>query len=103
MDVGVGILGGGTVGGALAHRLLTEREAIANKAGLSLELRYLVVRELDKPRPYAFPPGVLTDQSLDVVDDPTVQLVGGAHGRLGTGRRVGASSAKRRQAGGNCQ
>ena len=75
MDVGVGILGGGTVGGALAHRLLTEREAIANKAGLSLELRYLVVRELDKPRPYAFPPGVLTDQSLDVVDDPTVQLV----------------------------
>jgi homoserine dehydrogenase len=75
VDVGVGILGGGTVGGALAHRLLTEREAIASKAGLSLDLRYLAVRELDKPRPYAFPPGVLTDQSLDVVDDPTVQLV----------------------------
>lgn len=75
MDVGVGILGGGTVGGALAHRLLTEREAIAAKAGLSLDLRYLAVRELDKPRPYAFPPGVLTDQAQHVVDDPSVQLV----------------------------
>lgn len=75
MDVGIGILGGGTVGGALAHRLLTEKEAIATKAGLSLDLRYLAVRELDKPRPYAFPPGVLTDQPSDVVDDPSVQLV----------------------------
>ena len=70
MDVGVGILGGGTVGGALAHRLLTERETIATKAGISLDLRYLVVRELDKPRPYAFPSGVLTDQAQEVVDDP---------------------------------
>ena len=75
MDVGIGILGGGTVGGALAHRLLTERDAIASKAGLSLDLHYLAVRELDKPRPYAFPPGVLTDQARDVVDDPSVQLV----------------------------
>ena len=75
MDVGVGILGGGTVGGALAHRLLTERETIATKAGISLDLRYLVVRELEKPRPNAFPSGVLTDQAQEVVDDPAVQLV----------------------------
>ena len=75
MNVGVGILGGGTVGGALAHRLLTEKEAISNKAGLSLDLHYLAVRELDKPRPYAFPPGVLTDDAEAVVDDPSVQLV----------------------------
>ncbi|MGB7861627.1 MAG: homoserine dehydrogenase [Acidimicrobiia bacterium] len=75
MKVGVGILGGGTVGGALAHRLLTESETIATKTGLELDLRYLAVRELDKPRPYAFPTGVLTDQSEDVVDDPDVDLV----------------------------
>ena len=75
MNVGVGILGGGTVGGALAHRLLTEKDAIASKAGLSLDLRYLAVRELDKPRPYAFPPGVLTDRAEDVVNDPSVHLV----------------------------
>jgi len=75
VNVGIGILGGGTVGGALAHRLLTEKEAIATKAGLALDLRYLAVRDLDKPRPYAFPPGVLTDQAQVVVDDPSVQLV----------------------------
>lgn len=75
MKVGVGILGGGTVGGALAHRLLTEREAIAAKAGLELDLRHLAVRDLDKPRRYSFPPGTLTDRPEAVVDDPEVHLV----------------------------
>ena len=75
MKVGVGILGGGTVGGALAHRLLTESEAIEAKAGLELDLRYLVVRDLDKPRRYSFPDGTLTDTPDAVIDDPEVQLV----------------------------
>jgi homoserine dehydrogenase len=75
MRVGVGILGGGTVGGALAHRLVTESAAISAKAGLELELRHLAVRDLAKQRPYTFPAGILTDQPDAVVDDPEVQLV----------------------------
>lgn len=75
MKVGVGILGGGTVGGALAHRLLTEGEAVTAKTGLELEIRYLAVRDLSKPRLYSFPDGVLTDKPGDVVADPSVQLV----------------------------
>jgi homoserine dehydrogenase len=75
MKVGVGILGGGTVGGALAHRLLTEQETIAAKTGIELSLRHLAVRDLDKPRRYSFPEGTLTDRPGDVVDDPEVHLV----------------------------
>jgi homoserine dehydrogenase len=75
MRVGVGILGGGTVGGALAHRLLTEGDAITAKTGLELEVQHLAVRSLDKARPYSFPEGILTDEPGSVVEDPSVQLV----------------------------
>lgn len=75
MKVGVGILGGGTVGGALAHRLLTEGDAISAKTGLELQVRHLAVRNLEKRRRYTFPDGVLTDDPTRVVDDPSVELV----------------------------
>ncbi len=75
MRVGIGILGGGTVGGALAHRLLTEGEAVTSKTGLELEVRKIAVRDLAKGRPYPFPPDLLTDSPADVVNDPAVQLV----------------------------
>lgn len=75
MKVGIGILGGGTVGGALAHRLLTEGDAITSKTGLDLVVRHLAVRDLAKARPYDFPAGILTDNPTEVVDDPSVQLV----------------------------
>lgn len=75
MRVGIGILGGGTVGGALAHRLLTEGGAITSKTGLDLDVRALAVRDLSKSRPYSFPEGILTDRPERVIDDPDVQLV----------------------------
>ncbi len=75
MKVGIGILGGGVVGGALAQRLLTERDAIAEKSGLDLVLSHLAVRDLTKIRPYTVPEGILTDRPDQVVDDPSVHLV----------------------------
>jgi homoserine dehydrogenase len=75
MKVGIGILGGGTVGGTLVRRLVEQGEAIAAKAGFYLEVRKVLVRRLDKPRPFLLPPGVLTDRPEEVVDDPGVELV----------------------------
>lgn len=73
--IGVGILGGGTVGGALARRLIDEAAAIEAKSGLALEVRRIAVRDLDKPRLFNPIDGMLTTDPREVIDDPSVELV----------------------------
>lgn len=73
MRVGVGILGGGTVGGTLARKLIEDHKVIAAKSGIELDLVKVAVRDLSKPRP--FPADLLTDRPMDVVTHPDVQLV----------------------------
>ncbi len=73
MEIGVGILGGGTVGGELARRLLEDREAILAKSGIDLRLRGVAVRELDKPR--LFPSRYVVDRTDLLVSLPGVDLV----------------------------
>ncbi len=73
--IGVGILGAGTVGGALVSRLVDERDAIAAKTGLDLRVRRIAVRDLSKPRDFVVADGVLTDDLNAVIDDPEIDLV----------------------------
>lgn len=73
MRVGVGILGGGTVGGTLARKLLADRETIAAKSGVDLELVKVAVRDLDRERP--FPPEYATNDLESVVEHPDVDLI----------------------------
>ena len=75
MAVGIGVLGAGTVGGTLIRRLTQEGAAVAAKAGLDLEVRRVAVRSLSRERPFALPPGMLTDRPWEVVEDPAVELV----------------------------
>ncbi len=75
MKVGIGVLGGGTVGGSLLAYLLNESEAILQKTGLELEVSKVAVRTVGKERGFELPPGVLTDRPEEVVDDPAVQLI----------------------------
>ncbi len=75
MAIGVGILGAGTVGGTLVRRLVGDRDAIAAKTGLELEVRRVAVRDVGKDRSFDVPDGVLTDRPEAVVDDPAVELV----------------------------
>ena len=73
MRVGVGIIGGGTVGGALARKLLDDREVIAAKSGVDLELIGVAVRDPSKARP--FPPEYVTTALESLVSDSRVNLV----------------------------
>lgn len=73
--VGIGILGAGTVGGALATKLIEEADAIAAKSGLVLDVARVGVRDLAKARPFDLPTDRLTDEPEAVVDDPAVELV----------------------------
>ncbi len=83
MKVGIGILGGGTVGGALLQYLINEQAAIVAKTGLELEVRRVAVRSLSKNRAFPIPEEIITDRIEDLVDDPSVDLVvevmGGLH------------------------
>jgi len=73
MRVGIGILGGGTVGGTLARKLIADHAVIAAKSGVHLDLVGVAVRDLTKDR--AFPPELLTDDPRALIEDPRVQLV----------------------------
>jgi homoserine dehydrogenase len=73
MRVGIGILGGGTVGGTLARKLIRDQKVIAAKSGIELELIKVAVRDTVKDRP--FPKELLTTDPMEVVNDPGVHLV----------------------------
>ncbi|HEU5113485.1 MAG TPA: homoserine dehydrogenase [Acidimicrobiia bacterium] len=75
MTVRVGVLGAGTVGGALVNRLLADRDAIRLKSGIDLELRRVAVRDLSKERPFDIKDGRMTDDALSVVTDPSIDVI----------------------------
>jgi homoserine dehydrogenase len=74
-SIGIGLLGAGTVGGALVRRLVGESDAIALKTGLTFDVRKIGVSRLDAERDFAVTEGLLTDDPFEVVNDPTVDLV----------------------------
>ncbi len=73
--IGIGLLGAGTVGGTLIHRLVEEHAAIAAKTGLDLEVKRVAVRDPHKPRPFSIPDGVVTTDAAGVIDSAEVDLV----------------------------
>jgi homoserine dehydrogenase len=74
-SIGIGLLGAGTVGGALVERLIGEADAIAAKTGLTFDVRRVGVRSLEKDRPFLAGEGLLTTQLNEVISDPSVDLV----------------------------
>ena len=74
-SIGIGLLGAGTVGGALVRRLVGESEAIALKTGLTFDVRKIGVSRLDRERDFVVTEGLLTVDPFEVVNDPTVDIV----------------------------
>ncbi|MGH9069496.1 MAG: homoserine dehydrogenase [Acidimicrobiales bacterium] len=73
--VRVGLLGCGTVGSALVELLDAERGAIAARAGVTLVIHRVAVRNRSRLRPSCLPTHVLTADASDVVTDPAVDVV----------------------------
>lgn len=75
----VAILGGGTVGAQVAHRLLTHRDEHASRIGAELDVVGIAVRNLDAQRSVDLPKDLLTTdaESLVVTADIVVELMGG--------------------------
>ena len=75
----VAVLGGGTVGAQVAHRLLENADELGSRSGAGLELIGVAVRNLSAKRSVTLPKKLLTTDphSLIVGADIVVELMGG--------------------------
>lgn len=78
MDEGkiiVGLMGLGTVGGGVATILSKKKNLIEKQVGSPVEIKRILVRDLNKRRPAAVAPNLLTVNAQDILGDPQTDIV----------------------------
>ncbi|HET9461194.1 MAG TPA: homoserine dehydrogenase [Gaiellaceae bacterium] len=75
MEVGVGLLGYGTVGAAVNRLLVENADDIERATGHRLRVVRALVRDLDAERDFQPEPGVLTTAAEEILGDPSIGLV----------------------------
>jgi len=85
-DIGIGLLGLGVVGSAVAQALVDKASALADQIGASLVLDKVLVRDVTKQRRVKLGPQQLTPHPEEVLTSPEVdiviELIGGEHPAL---------------------
>ena len=74
-EVGVGILGFGTVGAGVAEGLLRNRKVMAERLGVDIVLKKIADLDITTDRGVAIDPDVLTTDAQSVIADPAVNIV----------------------------
>src|SRR5436305_3377367 len=75
IDVGVALLGYGTVGSAVARMLHESGDEIERATGHQLRVTRALVRDLDKERAFVPGDGVLTTDFDEILRDPSIHVV----------------------------
>ena len=77
--LGVGVLGAGTVGSQVIRILQSSREDFAARSGAEMEVRRVLVRNVDAPRDSLIDRELLTTDPAEAIDgmDLVVELIGG--------------------------
>jgi len=82
-DIGIGLLGLGTVGSGVAKVLVTKADSLAEQAGLPLILKRVLERDVNRQRASKLDPNVLTSNPEEVLSHPeidiVIELIGGEH------------------------
>ena len=86
--MGISLIGCGTVGSGVAQLLIEEPERLANRANRPLELRHVVVSNLDKHRLYNVPSALLHNDIMLALNDPDVEVVAELMGGTTAARQV---------------
>lgn len=73
--ISIGILGLGVVGSGTVAVLEKNRDAIEQKVGARLLIRRIAVRDLRKKRAVTVDRSLLTNNPLEVLDDPSIDIV----------------------------
>ncbi len=71
--VNIGLLGCGTVGGGLIDLLRNNRDLVARRSGLDLNVRRILVQDPKKERPCK--PELITTSPESILDDPEIDIV----------------------------
>ena len=87
MQIGVGILGFGTVGAGVAEGLLKHREVMRERLGVDIELKKIADLDITTDRGVAVPEGTLTTDAESVIADPEVRIVVETIGGTGIARK----------------
>lgn len=86
--IGVGIIGFGTVGTGVAKVLLDNAALIRRRVGVPIELIRIADLDVTRDRGLALPPGVLTTDAKQVLNDPAIDIVIELIGGYDTAKRV---------------
>ena len=74
-QIGVGILGFGTVGAGVADGLLRNRQTMAERLGVDVVLRRVADIDITTDRGVALDASMLTTDAMAVINDAGVQIV----------------------------
>ncbi|NLF23127.1 MAG: homoserine dehydrogenase [Lentisphaerae bacterium] len=87
-QIGVGLLGFGTVGAGVAEGLGRNRALLSDRLGVDVVVRRIADLDLTTDRGVALEPGVLTNDAEAVIADPAVDIVVELIGGCGAARRL---------------
>ena len=87
MQIGVGILGFGTVGAGVAEGLLKHREVMRERLGVDIELKKIADLDITTDRGVAVPEGTLTTDAESVIADPDIRIIVETIGGTGIARK----------------
>ena len=86
-QIGVGILGFGTVGAGVADGLLKHRQVMAKRLDVDIVLKKIADLDITTDRGVAVPGGVLTTDAAAVIADPGVDIIVETIGGTGIARK----------------
>lgn len=87
-EIGVGLIGFGTVGTGVARVLTENAELIRRRVGVPIRLVRIADLDITRDRGIAIPPGILTTDIQQVLTDPRVDIVIELMGGYDTAKRV---------------
>ena len=74
-QIGVGILGFGTVGAGVAAGLMNNRAPLAERTGIDIVLCKIADLDITTDRGVPVPDGLLTTDAMSVINDPNVHVI----------------------------
>ncbi|MSR66628.1 MAG: homoserine dehydrogenase [Pedosphaera sp.] len=88
MQVNVGMIGGGTVGGGVYRALQRNGSLMTARLGIRFKIGQVAVQNLKRTRAVKFPRAILTDDWRAVIANPSISIVAELMGGTTTARTV---------------